>query len=75
MPDEPVLRLSYDPSVDAGYLHLQPADTIQPSVVRTEHVGASLHLDFDDKDRLVGIEFLSASVLHPALLAEAGFAP
>jgi uncharacterized protein YuzE len=70
-----VLRVSYDQSADAGYIHMQPADVIQPSVVRTEPVGDSIVLDFDDKDRLVGVEFLSASALHPALLAEAGFTP
>ncbi len=70
MPEERVLRLRYDASADAAYIYLQPGDVIQPSVVRTEHVGTSINLDFDDKDRLVGVEVLSASLLHPALLAE-----
>ena len=72
--DQRVLRLSYDKSADAAYIYLEPADVI-PSVVRTEHVGTSIHLDFDDQGRLVGVEVLSAALLHPALLTEGGFAP
>jgi uncharacterized protein YuzE len=65
------LRVSHDPSVGAVYIGLQPLDVVQPSVVRTESVGASINLDFDGHDRLVGVEVLSASLVHPALLAEA----
>lgn len=72
MTEPRVLRLSYDAVADAAYIYLQPHDVIQPSVVRTEPVGTSILLDFDDEGRLVGIEVLSASLLHPALLAEGG---
>ena len=70
-----VLRLRYDRTADAVYISLQPANVIQPSVVRTESVGASINLDFDDSGRLVGVEVLSAQMLHPSLLAEADLAP
>lgn len=72
---DPILRLTYDRSADAVYISLQPADVLQPSVVRTESVGASINLDFDDSGRLVGVEVLSAKMLHPSLLAEADVAP
>lgn len=44
---------------------------IQPAVARTESVGTSIQVDFDDQERLVGIEVLSTELLHPGLLAEA----
>jgi len=66
-----VLRISHDRVVGAVYIDLQPPDVIQPSVARTEQVGTSIHLDFDDQERLVGVEVLSTSLVHPALLAEA----
>lgn len=66
-----VLRITHDRVAGAAYIHLQPADVIQPSVARTEAIGTSIHLDFDDQERLVGVEVLSTSLVHPALLAEA----
>ena len=66
----PVLRVSYDPSADAAYIYLQPPDVTEPSVVRTECVTDGINLDFDDNGRLVGVEVLSTTLLHPALLAE-----
>lgn len=66
-----VLRITHDRAAGAAYIHLQPPDVIQPSVARTEDVGTSIQLDFDDQERLVGVEVLSTSLVHPALLAEA----
>jgi uncharacterized protein YuzE len=71
MPRHRVLRLSHDPSVGAAYIDLQPHNVTQPVVARTEPAGTSVHVDFDDQERLVGIEVLSTELLHPSLLAEA----
>ena len=65
-----VLRATFDPAADAAYVYLQPADAIEPSVARTVPVNADINLDFDDHDRLIGIEILRGSALHPALLDE-----
>ena len=40
-------RMTYDEDADAAYIYLQPADMIQPNVVRTEHASECIHLDFD----------------------------
>jgi uncharacterized protein YuzE len=65
-----VLRATFDPSADAAYIYLQPADAIQPSVAETVTVNADINLDFDDGGRLVGVEILRGSALHPDLLDE-----
>lgn len=63
------LRISYDASVDAAYVYLQSAGTVQASVARTEAFDTSINLDFDDQDRLAGIEILAARrLLRPELL-------
>ena len=51
-------------------MYLQPADVIEPSVAKTVPVNADINLDFDAQDRLIGVEILRGSALHPALLAE-----
>jgi hypothetical protein len=71
MPKPSVLRVDHDTIAGAVYVSLQPHDVIQPSVARTEPVGTLINLDFDDLERLVGVEVLSTRLVHPALLAEA----
>lgn len=69
MDEVPPLRISYDASVDAAYVYLQSGAAVQPSVARTEAFDTSINLDFDDQDRLVGIEILAARrLLRPELL-------
>jgi len=65
-----VLRATFDPGADAAYVYLRPADVIEPSVANTIPVNADIILDFDDHDRLIGVEILRGSALHPALLDE-----
>jgi uncharacterized protein YuzE len=73
------VRVTYDPSADAGYIalrdiesggakHTVPLDSESGDV---ESLG-QIVLDFDQEERLIGIEVLNASeVLPPELLREA----
>ncbi|MCH8063298.1 MAG: DUF2283 domain-containing protein [Chloroflexi bacterium] len=51
------VRISYDARVDALYIKLIPGK----SRVVTTTVDSDINLDFDERDRLVGIEVLEAS--------------
>ncbi len=51
------MKLSYDASVDALYIKLNEGI----HQVETKHVDEDIALDFDEEDRLVGIEVLDAS--------------
>ena len=64
------LRYSYDSESDCGYIRIGEGD-----VARTESLTASLHVDRDGSDNIVGIEVLAVTdpswVPHVAhLLAE-----
>ena len=73
------MRVTYDPQADAGYIslreiesggakHTVPLDDLDCRV----ESAASIVLDFDDEERLIGIEVLDASeVLPPELLRDA----
>ena len=50
------MKIEYDKEVDALYIRIQEKD-----VARTQEVSDGVNLDFDDKDRLIGLEVLSAS--------------
>jgi uncharacterized protein YuzE len=68
MPD-PVL-ITYDPEVDAAYVYL--AGPIRAGgVTRTVVATDDINLDFDGEGRLLGIEILGRSLLHPLTLARA----
>ena len=75
------MRVSYDASVDAGYIYLRdiesggskhtvPLDPLEADG-GIEALG-NIILDFDGEERLIGIEVLNASdVLPPELLRDA----
>ena len=72
------MRVTYDPSVDAGYIALREIDSggVKHTVPLDSEGGleplGSILLDFDGEERLIGIEVLNASdVLPPELLREA----
>lgn len=67
MADTP-FRVTHDPEADAAYIYL--AGPIAPgSIAQTTPIGRRINLDFDAQGRLLGIELLTASLLHPDLLA------
>jgi uncharacterized protein YuzE len=56
------MRGSYDPEADAAYLHLIDSDerSVRQAWVEAEGLRAMVVLDFDDEDRLLGIEIIGA---------------
>ena len=70
-----ILRITYDTEADAAYIYLQPPTAMQPSVASTVTATRDVNLDFDSDGRLIGIEILGRSVLHPELIAELTNAP
>jgi uncharacterized protein YuzE len=60
------MRMTYDPAADAAYLYLTERGTEMPDVARTEEVAAGLMLDFDQEDRVIGVEILGVSKLPGA---------
>ena len=50
------MRVRYDPEVDALYVRLS-----ETPVIESEEVAPGIILDFNQEDRLVGIEILNAS--------------
>ena len=76
------MRVTYDPAADAGYIslrdiesggakHTVALDELDPDSDAPRALG-SIVLDFDDEERLIGIEILNAcEVLPPELLRQA----
>jgi uncharacterized protein YuzE len=58
------MRMTYDPAADAAYLYL--AERATGRITRTEEVAAGLMLDFDQENRVVGVEILGVSKLPGA---------
>ncbi len=54
------MKLRYDPEADAAYLKLDDAP-----VVESEEVRPGVVLDFDGRDRVVGIEILNVRRTFP----------
>lgn len=48
-------RMTYDPDADIAYLNLSPAHTVE-----SEEVSPGVILDYDEADRVVGIQFMQA---------------
>lgn len=60
-------KVRYDPEADAAYIDLSAAKTVE-----SEEVAPGVILDYDEHDRIVGIEVLRArSQLAPDTLAAA----
>ena len=60
------MRVTYDPTADAMYLYLTEHRAGTPHAARTKEVAAGVMLDFDHKNRVIGIEILSVSKLPDA---------
>ncbi len=67
------LRMTYDPVADAAYIYvtdpIEPGSAVTTTVLDYNLTMASVNVDFDDKDRLLGIELLGVSrLLRPGTL-------
>ena len=54
------MRIEYDKEIDALYIRIQ-----EKKVSKTKVIEDGLHLDFDKKGRLIGIEILDATERYP----------
>jgi len=50
------MKIEYDKEVDALYIRIQ-----DEYVARTQEVSEGVNLDFDDQDRLIGLEVIDAT--------------
>ena len=65
------MNLEYDKSVDAAYIYLE-YPIKDNEVKKTIELNENIILDFDEKDKLVGVEILNASkILNKKVLLEA----
>jgi uncharacterized protein YuzE len=63
------MRVTYDPDADAAYIYLtdiREGGVSASRVVDQPMDRASVHVEFDDRNRLIGIEVLGASRGLPA---------
>ncbi len=65
------MRLEYDKEVDAAYIYLE-YPTQEGEAKRTIQLNDDIVLDFDGKNKLIGVEILNASkILKKEVLHEA----
>lgn len=60
--NDPSMRITYSPRVDAMAVELAPTSRS----VRTQHLSPDFALDFDVEGRLMTIEILNASLYYPS---------
>lgn len=64
------MKLEYDRDVDAAYIYIEDMDG-ENNVKKTIELNENIILDFDENDKLIGVEILSASkVLSKKVLSE-----
>jgi uncharacterized protein YuzE len=64
-----VMRVTYDPAADAAYIYvteIRDGGVAVSRLVDQAMDGASVHVDFDHQNRLIGVEVLGASRGLPA---------
>jgi uncharacterized protein YuzE len=64
---ERLLRMTYDPDADAAYIYVTdpigPGEAAQTAMLDRYFDSASVHVDLDSDNRLLGIELLGVSHL------------
>jgi uncharacterized protein YuzE len=73
---ERLLRMTYDPDADAAYIYVTDpigrGDAAGGAVLDHNFDSASVNVDLDDQNRLLGIELLGVSrLLRPEALPQA----
>ena len=64
------MKLEYDKDVDAAYIYIE-SPLKDGKIKKTIELNENIILDFDENDKLVGVEVLSASkVLSKKVLSE-----
>ena len=63
------MNFDYDPEADAAYLAITQSDTLpekQISAITTEGMEGEIEIDVDENGRIIGIEFVNASLILPS---------
>jgi len=67
------MRIEYDRDVDAAYIYIEEP-TKNGKVKKTIELNENIILDFDENNKLMGVEVLSASkILSKKVLSEKSF--
>ncbi len=67
------LRMTYDPVADAAYIYVTDpigrGEAVSTAILDHEFLSASVNIDLDDQNRLLGIELLGVSrLLRPGVV-------
>ena len=63
------MNFDYDPEADAAYLTIAQSDALpekQISAITTEGMEGEIEIDIDENGKVIGIEFVNASLILPA---------
>ena len=63
------MNFDYDPEADAAYLTIALSDALpekQISAITTEGMEGEIEIDVDENRKVIGIEFVNASLILPA---------
>ena len=63
------MNFDYDPEADAAYLTIAQSDALpekQRSAITTEGMEGEIEIDVDENGKVIGIEFVNASLILPA---------
>ena len=63
------MNFDYDPEADASYLTIAQSDALpekQISAITTEGMEGEIEIDVDENGKVIGIEFVNASLILPA---------
>lgn len=63
------MNFDYDPEADAAYLTIAQSDALpekQISAITTEGMEGEIEIDVDKNGKVIGIEFVNASLILPA---------
>ncbi|MGV0434773.1 DUF2283 domain-containing protein [Corynebacterium ureicelerivorans] len=63
------MKFDYDPEADAAYLAITQSGAVaekQISAITTEGMEGEIEIDVDENGKVIGIEFVNASLILPA---------
>ncbi|MET3944483.1 DUF2283 domain-containing protein [Corynebacterium mucifaciens] len=63
------MNFNYDPEADAAYLAISQSGALpekQISAITTEGMEGEIEIDVDEDGKVIGIEFVNASLILPA---------
>ncbi|WP_225723500.1 MULTISPECIES: DUF2283 domain-containing protein [Corynebacterium] len=64
-----MMKFDYDPEADAAYLTIAQPGVLpegQISAITTEGMEGEIEIDIDENGKVIGIEFINASLILPS---------